>query len=263
MALYYHAGFDVAQIGPLSVVIGGTVGTGTATLTTGTHAHTALATVTGTGTYTSFGAAVQTRLNATVGSGWSVTYSTTTHRYTVSRATAFTLTWTGAAGEKLRKMLGFAGTTINATSAIGTLTPWFAIVPTIGGRSAFTDVYEPDDLVEEATADDDTPFAVSRERGADAYGLGDQVMWSDWSQMMEPIASTLIRASSTEWTWERFYKHCRGEHPFFVFDTATGSTVHRLRAQGASFNATVRERVVADWDELWSLRFYTRQMGRL
>lgn len=261
MALYLHAGLNVAEIGTISVVIGGTVGSGTASITTGTYCHTDIATVTGTGTYTSFASAVQSALNAVV-SGWTVSFNTTTQRYTISHATAFTLTWTGTAGDKLRRMLGFEDTVASTTSAVGTLLPWFAMVPTISGRSQFSDVYEPTEIVEEAVADDDTPYAVSKERGTDAFEFSDQIMWSDWTQSMEPIESTLISRATTSWTWERCFKHCRGEHPFLVVD-GSSSTVHKFRADGASFSERTRERVAADYDGLWNIKFVTRQLGSL
>lgn len=261
MALYLHAGVDIAEFGTCSVVVGGTAGSGTASITTGTLCHTSLASVTGTGTYTAISAAVQTALNSVV-SGWTVSFNQTTQRYTISRANAFTLTWTGAAGDRLRRILGYAGTTPSGTSAVATLTPYFAMVPTISGRSSFSGIYEPEEVVEESTADDDSPFAVSKERGTDAFELSDQIMWSDWTQAMEPIESVLIARSTTSWTWERFFKHCRGEHPFLVVD-GSSSTVHKLRAEGASFSARTRERVTADYDGLWYIKFVTRQLGTL
>jgi hypothetical protein len=159
-------------------------------------------------------------------------------------------------------MLGFEDTVGSTTSATGTLLPWFAMVPTISGRSLFSDVYEPMEVVEEAAADDDTPYAVSKERGTDAFEFDDQIMWSDWTQSMEPIESVLARSATTSWTWERFFKHCRGEHPFLVVD-GSSSTVHKLRADGASFSERTRERVASDYDGLWHIRFVTRQLGAL
>ncbi len=264
MALYYLAGFDTTEFGadPPSVVVGGTVGSGTNTIADGTYCHTSLASVAATSGYTSFATQVDTQFEAGPGSSWTVTYNTTTHRYTIANATAFTLTWTGTGGTRLRKMLGFSGNVASTTSATGDITPYYAIVPTISGRSSFSDIYEPDEVVEEAVADDETPFAVARDRGTDAFALNDMIMWSDWTQAMEPLASTLIRASTTEWTWEHFVKHCRGEHPFLVVDGST-STVHKLRAESAAFNSRTRTRVAADYDGLWSISLRTRQLGSL
>lgn len=259
MALYYHAGFDVAQLGTCSVVMGGAVGNGTASITTGTYCHTSLSAITG--GHTSFSTAVQTALNAVHG-GFTVTFNSTTQRYTIANATMFSLTWTGTAGGYLRRMLGFSGTVSSTTSTTGTLQPYFSMVPTITGRSSFSDIYEPEEVVEEAIADDETPFAVSKQRGSDAFELSDQIMWSDWTQAMEPVESVLIARATTAWTWERFFKHCRGEHPFLVVD-GSSSTVHKLRAKGASFSLATRERVAADYDGLWYVKFTTRQLGAL
>ena len=104
MATYYLAGWDTAAIGTFSVVVGGTVGSGTATVAADTYAHTDLSAVMGTGEYTAFAAAVQTALNV-VAVGWTVSYSTTTHAYTIANATAFTLTWTEEVETSISSMI--------------------------------------------------------------------------------------------------------------------------------------------------------------
>lgn len=257
MSLLYAAGVDTAQVGTMSVVVSG-AGAGTATLVAGTYCHVSLATVTGASAYTALAAAVQTALNVVV-AGWTVAYSSTTNRYTISHASPFVLTWTGAAGERLRKVLGYAGTTASGTSAVGTLAPWYTVVPLIQARSLFSDVYEPDEIVEEQSAEDDTTTSIAKMRGTDFFDFDDQIMWCDWTQAMESRAQTMIAGATTEWTWERFFKHCRGEHPFLVIDGAS-STVHKLRAKGAMFGERVRTRVAVDYNDLWSIRLETRQL---
>jgi hypothetical protein len=257
MALYYLAGFDTNDIGTMSVVVGGAVGSGTATVTAGTYCHRSITNVSATSTYSDFATEVDDALTSVAGA-WTVTYNATTHAYTIEAGgTAFTLTWTGTGGTNLRRALGFSGNVGSTTSATSDVRPYYVMVPAIAGRSEFTDVYEPDeDVVEEATADDDTPFAIAKERGA----IASQIMWNDWVQSMETKAATLASAaaSSAPWTWQHFFQHCRGKEPFLVVD-GSSETVHKLRAQGAAFNATVRSRVATDYDGLWNLRLFTRQ----
>lgn len=257
MPLLYIAGVDTEQVGTMSVVVSG-AGSGTATLTAGRYCHVSLASVAGASAYVGLAAAVQTALNAVV-SGWTVSYSTTTNRYTISRANAFVLTWTGTAGERLRKVLGYAGTTASGTSAVGTLPPYYSIVPLIQTRSIDSGVYEPDEIVDEAISEDETPASISKQRGADFLEFDDQIMWRDWTQAMESHAQTMISAATSEWTWERFFKHCRGEHPFLVIDGAS-STVHKLRAKSAQFGERQRTRYAVDYNDLWSVRLDTRQL---
>ena len=255
MTLIYFAGFDTAEIGTFSVAIGGAVGTGTAVVAPGTYTHLGVNVAT---TYTPFATAVAAALNAVAG-GFSVALSPSTRLYTIINATAFTLTWTGAGGTNLKRALGFAADVGSGTSATGTLRPYYLIQPEIGGRTAYSDVYEPDDLVEEAVADGGSSYAVSKDSTETLC---------DWTQAMEPVAATLTRRAATAvpWTWEHFFKHVRGTHPFGVNgDAPTGYTwlVYRLRAEGASFNGNVRKRVTADWDDLWSIMFMAREIEAL
>ena len=252
MATYYLAGWDTAAIGTFSVVIGGTVGSGTATVTASTYSHTDLSSVTGTNTYTAFATAVQAALNAVV-AGWTVSYSTSTYAYTISHATAFTLTWTGTGGTNLQRALGFTATVGSTTSATSTVRPYYVIVPAITARSQVSDVYEPDDIVKEAVSDGGTSFAISKDTTE---------TFSDWEQQMESASATLARSAvaSVPWTWEAFFKHCRGAYPFRLVDGST-STVHKLREKGAAFTGTTRRRVAVDYDDLWIIMLMTRDLG--
>lgn len=251
MATYYLAGWDTSDIGTFSVVVGG-VGSGTATVTASTYAHTDLSSVTGTGTYTAFATAVQTALNA-VAAGFTVAYSTAAHTYTITNASAFTLTWTGTGGTNLKRALGFSANVGSGTTATSTVRPYYVIVPAISARSQVTDVYEPDDIVSEAVSDGGTSFAIAKDTTE---------TWSDWEQTMESKAATLARAAvaAVPWTWEAFFKSCRGKNPFRLVDGST-STVHKLREKGAAFTAATRRRVATDYDDLWNIMLMTRDLG--
>jgi hypothetical protein len=83
------------------------------------------------------------------------------------------------------------------------------------------------------------------------------------------------------WTWQQAWEHCRNALPFMVLvdpnytissNALTAAelyissvlsnkiSVHKLRAEGARFNP---QRAVADWEDLWNLRFLTRLEERM
>ena len=253
MAIPYFYGFDTSSIGTFSVVIGGTVGSGTATVTAGTYSISNIPAANGGTNYSSWGTAVAAALNAAVPATWSCNFDISTYLYTITCNTAFTLTWTGDGGTNLRRSLGYVSTaTANATSAVATLRAYYLIVPAIAGRSDFSDVYEPEEIAQEAVSDGGTAYSVSRDTDE---------LWCDWSQTMESKEATLTRSAtaSVPWTWQHAWKHARAEHPIKVYDTVTtASTVYRMRAEGASFAPA---RVAADYDGLWNLEFRCRDLG--
>ncbi len=258
MALYYVAGFDTTRIGAMTVVIGGTVGAATATVTPGTYAHSTFANATSAevSVYTDFATALAAALTAArPAATWTVAWSSTTYLYTVSCTVAFTLAFNAAAAAPLARVLGFnTAITSNQASHVGGFRPYYLMVPQIAGRSEYTDVYEPEEIAEEAVADGGTAYSISKDTSE---------LWCDWSQNMETKAATFTRAAADAgvtvlWTWQDFWKHCRGEQVFVVFDDNYGLP-YRLRADGASFKPN---RVASDYDGLWNLEFATRDLGR-
>lgn len=251
MALYYLAGFSTAgTTQAMAFVLNGIAGS----VTSGTYAYQTFASLMPAATpYSDFATAVQAALNA-VGSGtYTVTYSTVTHAFTITRTVggpAFTLaSWTS--GGNLRRALGF--TADLTTTAASTVRPYFVIVPAVGARTDFSDVYEPDDIVDEAVSDGGTAYSVARQTSE---------LWCDWSQTMETKAATLARSAtaSVPMTWQAFVKHCRGQRPFGVYESAVGNVLYKMRADGASFHP---ERVDSDYDGLWNIPFLCRDLGAL
>lgn len=262
MALYYYAGIDTNDFADgFAVVVGGAVGSGTATVAAGRYIagdNSDVATITDppvNSEYTAFIDAVYDALNAAVPSSWSVTFDDTALTYTISNATAFTLTFSGVAGQNLSRALGMGLFISSTTSTTSTVRPYYVIEAEIGARSDVSDHYEADDNVEEAIADGGSPYSVSR----DTEELRD-----DWVQSMEPIEAVMNRSAlaAAPWTWQRFVTHVRASIPFYTYDSSTGGkSVYVLRAEGASWSSTVRERVVRDWDGLWNIRLSTRFLG--
>lgn len=262
MALVYYAGIDTADFADgLAVTIGGAVGSGTATVASGTYIagdNSDVTTITTPPISSGYGAfidAVYDALNAAVASSWTVTWNESTLAYTISNPTAFTLTFGGTAGQNLSRALGMSLFISSTTSTTSTVRPYYVIQAEIDARSDVSDHYEADDNVEEAIADGGSPYSVSR----DTEELRD-----DWVQSMEPIEAVMSRsaAASVPWTWQHFVTHLRASVPFYTSDTTSGAkSVYVLRAEGASWSSTVRERVVRDWDGLWNIRLSTRFLG--
>lgn len=255
--LTYLAGFDTAEIGAFSVAVAvsAPVGTsGTATITAGRYAHASLSATYGSLAYSAFRSQLQTQLNtAAAGNNFVVSYDTATAAYTIGGDYDFTLTWTGTGGTNLKRALGFTADLSGADSYTSTVRPYYVINAAIAARSQFSDVYEPDDIVVEAVADGGSPYAVSKDT---------EELWSDWLQYGESKAATLSASAtaSVPWTWQHFFKHLRGQHAFGTYDGTTVN-VYKLRDKGASFNAQVRSRVVADYDDLWQIRFFCRHLA--
>ena len=269
-ALYYLAGFTAA--GSNQTQAFKITGVAEATIAATTYSYSTFASlVTG---YASYAAAVKVAMDSAGGGPWTVTFVPPTTagalpQFTIARATTFTLTFTAAtaAHMRARACLGMVGAlgagdwvVSGAVEAppgtwtiTSTITPLYSIVPAVGGRTDFSDVYEGDDTTIEVVSDGGTPYAVSRNTTE---------LYSDWTQAMESKAATLTRSatSSVPWTWQAFMKHVRGQHPFGVYESATANTLHKLRADGASF---APERVSTDYDGLWNIPIKTRDIGVL
>lgn len=270
--LFYSAGWS-ASGSAQSMTVNVTGQVATAVVAT-TYSHITFASlVTG---YAAFAAAVKVALDAGGGGPYTVSFSTTTLMYTISRGTNFA--WDTAVGSdtalRMRYALGLgtgalSGLGATGTPYISTVRPYYLAVPLIVGRSEFSDVYEPDDISEEAVSDGGQARVVSKNTTE---------LWSDWVQTMEakgaPSGSlttggvatlgcaTMTRSVSSTfpWSWQMLYKHVRGQHPFGVYESATANTLHQLRADGTSF---APDRYAKDLDTQWMIPFRTRDLGVL
>lgn len=252
MTLFYVAGFQVATSTSMTCTIAGSG----VTVADGLYSHTGfdngvdpLARQ-----FTAFDAAVQ----AAAPVGTAVAFDLTTGLYTISRAGAFTMTFSSGTDSDVRlaHALGFTpgGSYTGATSYTSDKRPYYLMGATEPARSqALPFVYEADDVVEEAVSDDGEAYGVAK----DTHEL-----LSDWTQPMEPKASTFTTAaaSSAPWTWQDFFKHCRMTYPFLINEGYDGAStgVYQLRADGARFKAMP---VVSDWDSLYNIKFVCRYLG--
>jgi hypothetical protein len=260
MTLYYLPGFStVGSAQSMTATVAGSV----ATVASASYAHATLASVMGTGNFTALSAAVKTAFDSATASTFTVTWSSSTYLYTISRAATFTLAFSTAADLRLRAALGFTGNKSGANTYTSDVRPYYVIVPRMGARTGFTDVYEPDDIVEEAVSDGGTSTGVARRTSE---------LLCEWSQAMEeidgpPSGSELGAAvfeytapAAYPWSWQHFFRHVRGQYPIGVYESGVSNRVYKLRADGASFDP---ERFVSDYDGLWSVPIRARDLGAI
>lgn len=265
MGLLYLSGF---QVGGTNTMTLSTLGTG-ATITPGYYMQgqsTSTATyaeptplVQGwTGqNYTAFTAAVKAAFDAATGATWTVTFSETTALFALSKTGgAVALTFSTAADLRLRGALGFSGDQGAATSFASTLVPNYSIFSTITARTNVQGPFEPDDIAEEAVSDGGTDYVITRK-------TTERLM--SWDQSMEPRANVYpfarAAAGSSIWTWEQWFQHCRGSHPFLCVDALGGEpngAYYRYTAKGA---ASRPRRFMADYDDYWVIPHETRWLA--
>jgi hypothetical protein len=255
MALIYTSGFLASGSNSMTCTIAG----GAATVTAASYiaGNLSASAYMPTAGYTAFTTALAAAFDAAGGGPWTVTFSYTTGKYTVSRGSNFTLSFSGASDLRLRSALGFTGNKTGASTYTSDETPKYVTIPAIAARSSVSNVYEAAGIVEEAVSD-----------GGDAYGtaLRTGELLADWTQAMESKAATFSRtvtSPSHGWCWEAFFIHHRSTHPFSIYsdnEDESTSPLFRLRADGASF---VPQRVASDDDTYWNIRFLTRDLGEM
>jgi len=254
-----ESGWNVAKLGTLTLSVTGNVGTQSVSITTGTYCHTDLTSVLGASSYDDFAGALKSALDASgaASGGFGVSWNPGgSLGYEITNAANFTLTFPNtAAGNRMADALGFARntTTSSGTSTVSTRRPYYVIDGAMGGRSGWTRVYEGDDIVSQAEAEDGSTYAVARSTAP---------LYDDWTVPFETLEATFESEATTAvpWTWEAFFAHSRGIEPFGVFDDA-GNSCHVLRgARGARFKPS---RASEDWDGRWSADILSINRGAL
>lgn len=217
---------------------------------TANFCHVSIASVTATSGYSDFATLLQSAMNG-VSSGYTVSFSTTTLAYTITRGTAFTID--GGTSAAMTAMLGTPNTG-SSTTHTSTIRPYGVVAGTVGGRSRDSGVYEVDGIAYDGEADDGSSYSVAR-TAAPSY--------LEFSIPLEPKSAVYIRSAvaSVPWTWQHLWEHARSVEPLLVVDSNTSeSIVCKLRSDGASFKP---EREVADYDDAWNIPFRTRVLGYL
>lgn len=255
MAWTLYSGWDFAKISTSFQLAFTDSAARLVTFTSGTYCHRDLQTVTGSGAYDDFATALQTAMNA-ASSGYTVTFSTSTFFYTISKASAFTIDATNGSGSTsvtAKNVLGFNSLpTGSATSQVSQIRPYYVISGALGAASDQSGDYEPDGIAAAGEATDGSHYGISRDEAP---------VFSDYTINFEPDTATFSRkaAASVPWTWQHFFAHNRSDQPFLASD-GTDNTVHTLRADGASFRPI---RVSPDWDSYFHIPIKTYVDGRL
>ena len=254
MTLQLEAGWRTSVVGGMEIEIDEGGGAVTVAIDAGSYCHTDLSSVLGTGEYSDLASELESQLNASgsLSYTYTVSYSATNMRYTISAGSAFAITWSSAAAARLRLAMGFSGSSSSTTSHSGTIRPYYVIRTLVGARSAFTDEYEADKITEGGEAEDGTPYSVSRTTAP---------IYSDFRVPFEAHEATHAYKATTSvpWTWQHFFEHVRASEPFLV-DDGNEETVHVLRAGADSFTPS---REVPDWDGAWNIDLATHHRGRL
>lgn len=213
-----------------------------------------------------FAADLQTLINLATGGAYTVTFSASNLTYTISNASAFTMTFASTtAGDNAANILGFPQNTVlsSATSHVSTRRPFYVTRARIDGQSEQSDEYEPGGCYVDGEADNGTSYGIGRLNAP---------IYLDWKQPMEqPDALTTIAENGTTvfrrdaaaiapWTWQDAFVHARNVEPICLYDSVTqAGTVAKMREDQTQFTP---QRVTSDYQGLWHIPFRTRLLGR-
>ena len=250
--MYLISSFRLERIGSLSMVFDGA----TVTLSTGRFAHVSFATYDA--SCTAFAAALQAALVTAGKASATVSYSTTTHAYTLSNGGgSFAISFSvGGAGTRMARVLGFT-TGATATSHVSTVRPYYVIVTALDARVSYGGLADVE-MGERRQADDGrgyvlTPTTVPQE------GM--------WEHHHEPRAAVYDYAasSSAPWTWSHFFRHCGPWQEYFTVGLEAGDPepagVWQLRK--TRFDRSTHERQWKDADIAWRIRIDAVRLSSL
>lgn len=280
MALHYFFGVDSALIdGGFSVIVTDSSGaagadrTFTVSITTDKWAHVSFSSVV-TG-YGSLAAVLEAALEAGSALGatprtYTVSFSTATgYTIAVDAGTKLTLDFTGTTAQtSLMHAVGMTGDRTGALTYSSQVRPYYWLIPTIQGRSNYSDEMEPMDVADESSADDGTAYQVVKET------IETQVAWTQMAEpegdpagftFDDPWAPVFARlaTSGAPWSYQDAFRHARtGKLPFMVQEDAMSPAfaVYEMRADGVSFRP---ERFSGPDFAIWSIPFRTRLLGSL
>ena len=230
MSLRLFASWDFALIGQGQFLLDDDGSANFVTYSSGVYDHTTV----GPSVVSSilhWGTALKTLMDATsTGAGtYTVSFDESTLKYTISYSSGnFDMTFSGAAGDVMKNLLGFTGNKTGASSYTSDVAVYYAIDGTLGAKSEPVEE-EPDDIAVVGEADDGSSYGISRTTAPIYY---------DCLVTYEPEARvrTAKLAAAYPWTWQRFFAHVRAHGVFTLKDSSLSeNTVHKLRAEGASF----------------------------
>jgi hypothetical protein len=246
VTVLFRAGYDAARSGDLAVTItetGGGGASGTATLSSTYMPDLNLSTINRVDRdgvaytyalgYVSALTALQTALNAIANSTITVTFSTTTRKWTIAGSgggvTAIALTFNAAAA----RYFGFSTGVSAALTHTGDHCAYYVISGTLEGVSDFEKQHESgDDVGADLIAADGTVEGLAQDGVPRVFSMTipDEPAARVWHEN---------RSTTDPWTWELAYAHCRNIEPFHIIDSSPlgFSYVGRFRADAMALDA--------------------------
>lgn len=263
MALNLYTTIDSSRIGA-DVTLSFTDASGTYDVSFVSTCHIDISSVTGYSSFTSAATQLATLMNLVSGIAgtYSVSFSTTTLKYTISlSAGTFTLNQVGSGGTPTTSaFVNATGLTQLTGASVGPVTTvtsdtasYYAVIGTVGGRSDVTPIQEAEGLTYEAVANDGTVYLIGR------TGSAKQM---DFSVRIEPKENvyTAFATAGIPWTHEHLFQYARQGGSVVIADTTTGETVvGKLRADGSSLRPVY---TVADYTQWYDVPYKLYVMGR-
>lgn len=277
MAGTLYAGFDLARVGSMSVVVTDDFVTGeTDALPTERYCHIDLQSVMGSGKYDDLASALQAIMPF---GNYLVSYSSSTRLYTIftSDSVNVTLDFTSASGARLAAALGFTAANPKATGGSGyactlhgtdsgsgiTFTsdvlPYYLVPLARTNPAHWSRPYEEQGFVKRAVSVNANVYAVN------PITINQLV---DFDLAYMPLANVFVTeaVAAQPWTIEHLCKHARAHQPVMAEWTA-GSYVMRLSEADAAFRKELRSPAFTQAPEfhgLWSCSFSGAQyLGKL
>lgn len=248
--MYLLSAWRHERIGTATITWGGTG----VSITSGHYAHVSFASVDS--TCTAFAAALQAALVTAGFASATVSYSTTTHAYTLANGGgSFTIAFPGTtAGTVMKRILGFS-TGATATSHTSDVRPYYVIVPRLDARSAYTGLRHAQRSMRKE-ADDGRGYVARSTRA---------VVTAQWEHQHEPVAAVHAYAatSAVPWTWEHLWEHAGPTQELVSITPESGDPepagVWQLRIP--DWDDSTHERQYRDADFAWRIRVDAVRLG--
>lgn len=235
MATDLYQGWDHRWLGTATMTVTDSVGASVVSITTGSYCHLSLAAVTpdargasaiDTG-FDDFATALAAAINALATDTITVAWSTPSLAYTIANASTSTLSisFSGAAGDRMRRILGFTANRSAAATYTSNMRPWYVCRAEIDGRSAYTFPTAREGQIRSAFGDDASLYTLSPTT---------LVQSAKWEHRFEQPSHVHRRkadadtvAGGVSWTWQDWMDHAaRYAVPCVVRDSS-GSMVFR------------------------------------
>jgi hypothetical protein len=206
-----YQGWDHRWLGTATIDFTDDSGPHTASITTGRYAHLDFTAVDpkdrrgvtiNTG-FDDFATALQTAMDAATAQTVTVSWSATNGQYTIACTGAvFTLTFTGAPGATMRRIIGMHADRTGATSYVSSMRPWYFVRAAIDGRTAYDQATVKDDQIRASMSADGTLYTLAPTR------LITAARWEHHFEAKARVHSRFADADTlnggVSWTYEDF-----------------------------------------------------------